>query len=126
MNIAENFRLIEKNLGLFYPPSFYELLEEFVRISDRAEFQLVFKDAHLCSEIEIRHAINLIPEKLSPFFLEEHKGYNDYYCFDNTTPANGNRVVVFSRDAIVFDWNNFPDFISWLKKKLESKKSRGG
>ena len=126
MNVAENFRKIEKKIGVFYPPLFYEFLDEFVKITNRAEFHLVFKHAHLCSEIEIRQAIDeFLPEKLSPFFLEEHKGYNDYYCFDTTRSDNVNRVVVFSRDAIVFERKNFTDFISWLEEKTGRAKGSG-
>lgn len=117
MTLIETFRHIEKRIGVFYASSFYEFIEKFLRIISDAKFKAPFPKFHFCTEEEIRHAIdNFIPEEFIPFFVEEQNGYEDYYCFDKQNSENKNRVVVFSQDAIVFEWENYNTLLMWIAK----------
>lgn len=123
MSVIETFRETEKNISIFYASQFYEFLGNFLKISNITEFNLVFKNFHFCTEIEIRRALDdIFPKGFIPFFVEENNGRNDYYCFERKNTGGTNRIIVFSEDAIVSEWGTYNDFIFWVKKKMGAMK----
>jgi hypothetical protein len=125
MTLIETFRDIEKCIGEFYAPSFYEFIEEFSKRSIEPEFNFLFKKFHFCNEAEVRDALNtFMPEEFIPFFVAEQNGCEDYYCFDRENSENKDRIVVFSRDAIVFEWASYIDFLSWMQNEMNEKNHR--
>ncbi len=117
MNVVETFRCIEKYIGKSYSASFYEFLEEFLKLTASNEFKLLFRNSHFCTKSEVRNAIDqFIPEDVMPFLIDVQNGFEDYYCFDIENSENRNRVTVFSQDAVVFEWENYDDFLQWAAR----------
>ena len=118
MSISQTFHEIERTLGVRFSPLFYEFLSEFLAISTTPDFNRAFGDGHFCSESEIRDALDdFLPQGFIPFFVVERRN-SDYYCFESENPENRSRLVVFCRDAIVFQWDNYMDFLAWIRKNL--------
>ena len=123
-NIISMFRESEKTLNVQFASQFYEFLEEFLKLTRIAEFELLFKMSHFCTAIEMRYVIdNLLPNSFLPFFVEENYGRKDFYCFNRSNPEDANRIIVISEDAVVSEWQNYKLFNEWLKGKINTLKS---
>ena len=117
--VIDDFKIIEKNCGIFYANQFYGFLEEFLQLTKTKNFDSFFKKYHICTEVEIGSAMNeFIPDEFIPFFAEEQNGGVDYYCFERKNHENKNRVIVFSGDAVVREWKNSDEFLNWVSKKI--------
>jgi hypothetical protein len=118
MNLAGYFRDLEAQIGASFSDLFYEFLDDFSQMLKREGFNSLFKQYHFCTASEIMYATrNLIPDEFLPFFVEQHDEYKDYYCFEKANSKNSTKLIVFSRDGIVQEWQNQSEFISWLQSR---------
>lgn len=121
MNLNHIFRNIEKKNGVAYASEFYAFIDQFMTQVKSQNFDNLFKKFRFCTEEDVRIAIeDFAPDGFIPFFIEEHNGFEDYYCFERENAQNSNRVLVFSQDAIVFEWGSYADFLVWVQNKIGS------
>jgi hypothetical protein len=121
MHVIENFHVIERRIGLIYSSKFYEFLEEFINLVNSDKFKYLFGKFHFCTGEDIQRAIEEgVSEEFSPFFIEEHSEFKDYYCFERENLNNKCRVIIFSQNSIVFEWESPSDFIFWVRGKLSA------
>lgn len=120
MNIIDHFKKIEIRTGISFSDSFYEFMEYFIEIHNSKKFNTLFKNYHFCNESEITSSTNeFIPDGFFPFFIEKNNTHEDFYCFENNSNIKNNKIIVFSRDAVVFEWEKYQDFLTWIKNRKE-------
>jgi hypothetical protein len=122
MNVTENFHDFEKKTGIRFSEKFHEFIMDFEKITHYSEFSSLFKNFHFCATEEIiRAKSEFIPEEFAPFFVEKNGKFDDYYCFETNNKENKNRVIVFSQNSVVFEWEDYASFLSWLSQKMGKK-----
>lgn len=119
MNI-DTFETFERTFGYRYPPEFFGAFSELTAQLNTTGFRKAFPQGRLCRYSDVLAArSNNVPPNLIPFLLEFHEKFTDYYCFDRGSSQSENAVVVYSGHAIVFRWDNFNEFIVWLRRRCE-------
>lgn len=113
--------ILEQKFGINFPPSYKTYLANY---TDPFEFHAIYLRGRFISTIDeikrIKKLTRIGESKLFPFFLDEQRSLEDFYCFDLSSPGPEYNVVVFAIHTLVYKWENFNNWLEWNRIKLQS------
>jgi hypothetical protein len=92
-----------------FPADFFAAKKELARFCAAQSSRALL----LIADDDVTSAKKNLPEDLVPFMIVEGRSWPDIYAFDRLSAPLA--VVVWSGHAIVERWDNFEDFLRWIR-----------
>lgn len=113
LTVADALRRIEVALGIRYPVSLHERVNELVALGGTTGFQRAFPATALLLDVEqVRRARKEVGGRLLPF-MRSAAEHPDIYAFE---PGAEGKVVVWCVHTTVREWADFAQFLSWVRE----------